>query len=120
MKASLNNMKQKCPGYHIVVGADTNSFVTTAGLDSFYAFPSAKFDFTTRKKRTFMQPQFNKADAINEECKDQVFSTMKIVENRIVTIDSQEANREQSSKKLLPTDDHPFDHFMVLCTLQKA
>lgn len=92
MKASLNNMKQKCVGYHIVVGADTNSFVTTAGLDSFYAYPSAKVDFTTRKKRTFMQPQFNKADAINEECKDQVFSTLKIIDKKIVTIDNQEVN----------------------------
>lgn len=40
-----------------------------------------------------MQPQFNKADAINEECKDQVFSTLKIVENKIVTIDNQEIDQ---------------------------
>lgn len=33
-----------------------------------------------------MQPQFNKADAINEECKDQIFSTLKILQNNIVTI----------------------------------
>ena len=103
MKASLNNMRNKCHGYHIIVGADTNSFVTTEGLDSFYAFPTTKVDFTTRKKRTFMQPQFNKADAINEECKDQVFSTMKIIEKKILTIDNQEVDRQKSSKKLLPT-----------------
>ncbi len=78
MKNSLNNMKQKCQGYHIVVGADTNSFVNTSNMESFYAYPTTKMDFTTRKKRTFMQAQFNKADAINEECKDQVFSTLKI------------------------------------------
>lgn len=39
-----------------------------------------------------MQPQFNKADAINEECKDQVFSTLKIIDKKIVTIDNQEVN----------------------------
>lgn len=39
-----------------------------------------------------MQPQFNKADTINEECKDQVFSTLKIIDKKIVTIDNQEVN----------------------------
>lgn len=89
MKNSLNVLKQKCQGYQIIVGADTNSFVTNKGIQSFESFPNAKQNFTTRKKRTFLQPQFNKADAINEECKDQIFSTLKMVKRTIVTIENE-------------------------------
>lgn len=32
MKNSLNILKRKCLGYNIIVGADTNSFVTTNGI----------------------------------------------------------------------------------------
>ena len=35
-----------------------------------------------------MQAQFNKADAINEECKDQIFTTLKMVKTKIMTIEN--------------------------------
>lgn len=66
MKKSLNNLRQKLPGYEIIVGADTNSFVTSKDIEDFEIFPNLNSLVTTRKKRTFLQPQFNKADVINE------------------------------------------------------
>ncbi len=86
MKHSLNTLNVKCEGYNVIVGADTNSFVTTKGIEQYYSYPMRKDNYTTRKKRTFLQPQFNKADSINEECKDQIFSTLKIIKQKIVTI----------------------------------
>lgn len=65
MKKSLNILRKKCPNYHIIVGADTNSFVQTDGIESFYGFPNKEYEATTCKKRTYLQPQFNKADIIN-------------------------------------------------------
>ncbi len=51
-------------------------------------FPSNPNDITTSKTRTCMQPQFNKADKIASECKDQLMSTLKMEQAKIITIDN--------------------------------
>lgn len=40
MKRSLNVLKNKCPGYHVIVGADTNSFVNSQGIEHLQIFPN--------------------------------------------------------------------------------
>ena len=70
---------------------------------------------TTVKKRTFTQGQFNKADKVVRESKDKVISTMKISDGKVSYI----TGKEPSSQNLVPTDEHPFDHFVVLCYLEK-
>lgn len=35
MKKSLNLLRQKCPDYQVIVGADTNSFVTSKDIETF-------------------------------------------------------------------------------------
>lgn len=74
---------------------------------------------TTRKKRTFLQPQFNKANVINEECKDQIFSTLPILQNKVITIENEEISPKKPSRTLLPSESHPFDHFMVISSIQR-
>lgn len=63
---------------------------------------------TTAKKRTMMQFQFHKSDILVEEAKDYLISSFDLKEGKIETI-----TQHESSNKLLPNDDHPFDHFVV-------
>jgi hypothetical protein len=56
-----------------------------------------------------MQPQFNKADKMTEECKDQFMTTLEVEDYKIITID-----KEFHEKAInLPTESHPFDHMLV-------
>ena len=70
---------------------------------------------TTVKKRTVTQGQFNKADKIVRESKDKIISTMKITGGKISYI----TGAEPSTQNLVPTDEHPFDHFVVMATIEK-
>ena len=66
---------------------------------------------TTVKKRTITQGQFNKADKVVKESKDKIISTLKICDGKISYI----TGAEPSSQNLVPTDEHPFDHFVLIC-----
>jgi hypothetical protein len=70
---------------------------------------------TTIKKRTFTQGQFNKADKIVCESKDKIISTLKIVDGRTSYI----TGKKPSKDNLVPTDEHPFDHFVLVTNLEK-
>ena len=70
---------------------------------------------TTIKKRTVTQGQYNKADKIVSESKDKIISTMKILDGKISYING----AEPSKNNLVPTDEHPFDHFVVVANLEK-
>lgn len=99
MKDSLIVLKKKFPQKHIIVGADTNSYVDNSDLKQFNIYPNSKDTFTTCKKRTHMQPQFNKADKVNEECKDQIISTLAAFRYNVMTIDG----KQIKNSFLLPT-----------------
>lgn len=87
MKDSLKILRTKLPNYHIIVGADTNSFVTPEDLDpSINIYPNQKSMFTTCKKRTYVQPQLHKANEINQECKDQILTTLVAEKHSVMTI----------------------------------
>ena len=40
-----------------------------------------------------------------------------MAKKQIITIENEEIDMYKSSKILLPTEKHHFDHFMILCTL---
>lgn len=80
MKTFLNNLRKDYPGYNIILGADANSFVKNEFLDRVYSiFPTNENTITTRKKRTFLQPQFKKGDIVVEACKDHIITSLQIV-----------------------------------------
>ena len=70
---------------------------------------------TTVKKRTFTQGQYNKADKVVRESKDKIISTLKIERGSISYI----TGAEPSNQNLVPTDEHPFDHFVVVACMEK-
>lgn len=67
---------------------------------------------TTVKKRTFTQGQYNKADKVVRESKDKILSNLKLLNGKISYI----TGAEPSSQNLVPTDEHPFDHFVVVAS----
>lgn len=70
---------------------------------------------TTVKKRTLTQGQYHKGNKTVAESKDKIMSTLKITSGSIRLIDGSEAK----SKSLIPTDAHPFDHYVVVANLKK-
>ena len=55
-----------------------------------------------------MQAQFKKAGLAVSEVKDHIVSSKDILEYKIEGI-----NGIQSTERLLPNDDHPYDHYVV-------
>ncbi len=45
------------------------------------------------------------------DCKDHIITTLPLVSQGIKVINGNEVD----GKELLPTDKHPFDHFLVYC-----
>ncbi len=60
------------------------------------------------KKRTFMQPQRNKANKLDESAKDYMISTLKLESEGVILINGSNANGS-----LLPNSHHPYDHYMI-------
>ena len=92
------------------MAGDMNSFIDSTYIEDYNIYPKHKKFFTTVKRRTFLQPQFNKADKTVSECKDQIITTLRLLKRGTMTIDAKAAN----DKSLVPTSEHPFDHFMVV------
>ena len=112
MKQGVIKLKEKSPEYEVIVAGDLNSFLPPFS-EAFHIFPEKETEMTTVKKRTFTQGQFNKADKVVRESKDKVISTLKISEGKISYI----TGAEPSNQNLVPTDEHPFDHFVIVCYL---
>ena len=72
---------------------------------------------TTIKKRTSTQGQFHKAEKVIFESKDKIISTLKFneAETKTICINGKLPSRDS----FIPSNEHPFDHFMVLTTLIK-
>ena len=70
---------------------------------------------TTVKKRTATQGQYHKAEKIICESKDKIISTLPVTEGRITYI----TGNKPSKDNLVPTDEHPFDHFVLVANLEK-
>ena len=62
-----------------------------------------------------MQAQFNKANDQVTECKDHIITNANMVKSGVMTVEIKVAN----SNFLLPTSDHPFDHFMIVTLINR-
>ena len=114
LKEALPQLKEKFPKYDIILAGDLNSYLEPFSPE-FNFFPERKEVMTTIKKRTFTQGQFNKADKIVKESKDKIITTLRILKGKVSYISGQEISRDT----LVPTDEHPFDHFVVVGYLEK-
>ena len=94
----------------IIMGIDANHLLEQHSY--FRIYPDSQLA-TTRKKRTSMQCQFDKAERLVEETKDHIVTNLTITSSRVETIRSWDA-----SQNLLPNDDHPFDHFLINANLE--
>ena len=86
----LNRILTEYPNLKIVVGMDANHFLKAR--DSFHTFPAEAKDITTRKKRSYFQPQFNKANKLVEEVKDLLLSNLPIKQGKVETIEHKAGN----------------------------
>lgn len=75
----------------------------------FDLYPRYEFEFTTLKKRTFSQAQYNKGEREVKESKDRIISSLAIVEGGVIFLDGNKAD----TTSYLPTHEHPHDHFIV-------
>ena len=71
---------------------------------------------TTIKKRTMVQGQFHKGNKIIEESKDKIITTLPIREGQVLYI----TGARPAKDNLVPSDEHPFDHFVVAVQVDKA
>lgn len=112
LKEGLLKLKKKLPDYDIILGGDLNSYLDcyTSELN-FY--PSEESEMTTVKKRTATQGQYHKADKMVYESKDKIVSSLAIAQGKITYI----TGNKPSNENLVPTDEHPFDHFVVVTNL---
>jgi hypothetical protein len=65
--------------------------------------------FTTLKKRTYLQPQVNKANEIAKGSRDVLLSDLNFRKPRVVSI----TDRKADDVGFLPCEEHPYDHFVV-------
>jgi hypothetical protein len=117
MKKSLLELKRKYVNYNFIVGGDINTFL---GPDNHFEhefgfYPMKETELTTIKKRTMTQGQFHKGNKIVAESKDKIISSLKILKGSVRYIN----NTEAQEKALIPTDQHPFDHFVLVVYLQR-
>ena len=117
VKKHLVQLKHKYPNYHFIVGGDINSYLGNDGVfeKDFNFYPEKEDELTTIKKRTLTQGQYHKGNKVVAESKDKIISTLKINSGSIRYI----TNEEVKEKALIPTDKHPFDHFVLVSYLQK-
>jgi hypothetical protein len=72
----------------IIVGVDANHFLTKAKniKAKTYQYPTKEQDFTTHKKRSYIQAQLKKADKDINEVKDHILTTCPIKEHYVSLI----------------------------------
>lgn len=91
----------------------------------FNVVPNCKTHITANKIRTSIQAQPSKADEHNFETKDYIISDLeirnaqirKIDGSVIIDCDKQTTKIDEKKLLLLPSDDHPYDHYLVTATI---
>ena len=114
MKKGLSEIKKILPEYDLIVGGDINSYLAPFSKD-FFCYPNDEKQLTTIKRRTMTQGQFHKGNKIVEESKDKIISTLKIENASIMYING----KVPATENYVPTNYHPFDHFVVVAKLHK-
>nr|BAJ97870.1 predicted protein [Hordeum vulgare subsp. vulgare] len=120
VKSTLKVLKQTQPNLHIILGGDLNAYlISNPEFDKmFHMFPVSKDDITTIKMRTKAQGQYEKGNVPNIESKDKIITDLNIKKDSglITFIDGK---TKPDLKSYIPTDGHPFDHFLVACRVIK-
>ena len=79
-----------------VIGGDANSFIDPKSIDKDWViYPTLEKDITTMKKRTWLQPQVNKAEELAATCRDHLLTTLPQENSRIVTIKGSHSSKVQ-------------------------
>lgn len=60
------------------------------------------------------QAQFKKGNILVQESKDKIISNFPIKDHYISYINGHKINKDS----LVPSDDHPFDHFVVVAEIE--
>jgi len=71
-------LKQKFSRYEIICGGDANNPVTPFN-SQFNIFPDSESQYTSLKKRSYLQTQFSKSDKVVKAAKDHVISTLRVL-----------------------------------------
>lgn len=101
------------PQLNIIVGIDANTYLQSQ-LANFRCYPNSPTEYTTYKKRTWLQPQISKADSLASVCRDHIICNMEFKEEKVTTI----LNENNKNRILIPTEKHPHDHFVVSLKVQ--
>jgi hypothetical protein len=107
----LDSIMKDHPHLHIIIGIDANHYL--GGREPFNIFPDTDKCITTSKQRTYLQLQYNKSNKLVQEVKDAILTNLKITKSRITDVQGKEA-----TSSLLPNDNHPYDHLVVMCYLE--
>ena len=73
-------LRKMYPMCEFIVGGDANSFIDVKSIDEkeWNLYPSLAKDITTMKKRTWLQPQTNKAEELAATCRDHMLTTLPL------------------------------------------
>ena len=66
------------------MGVDANQFI--ADFPELNVHPTTSYNFTTRKRRTNMQLQFDKSGVIVEDVKDHILTNFEITQSFVETV----------------------------------
>lgn len=100
---------QQNENVYVIMGLDSNHFMSPKDYPRYNIHPAVATESTSTKKRTAIQLQTKKTNLIVMETKDQIVSDLNILESHVTMINGSET----SDKTYLPSDEHPFDHFLV-------
>lgn len=120
----------------VIVGGDFNcSLADSSGLvdSSISVMPtfeqlSTNINYTTYKERTPLQAQFDKTGKRDAKVKDGfIFKFINVLHDGNVEMFSKDDNSlviqnvpdHPDDSVLLPNNEHPFDHFLVSCTIDE-
>lgn len=120
LRQNLCDLKDSKKGYHIILAGDLNSYLAPDEnlKKRFSMFPSDEKAITTIKMRTMAQGQYEKGNIANVESKDKIITDLPII-NDSGSITFIDGHTPATNNSYVPTDEHPFDHFLVACTVAR-
>ena len=72
----------------VIIGIDANHYLKINKEEfNLKIFPTEKTDFTTNKKRSYIQAQLHKADEAVNEVKDHIITTLEFRESYVSLVD---------------------------------
>ena len=113
MLTSLQKVRKIYPSHHLIVGCDVNNFLKTVP-PFLNVYPDKENIPTTLKKRTYLQPQVNKANEVAQQCRDHLITDLELKNRKVLGITGESSN----NIGYLPCEKHPYDHFLVTATIE--